>query len=291
MVVEGRLLCSISPPHGASWRCHGAGRTGLFRTTQHSAPLRLPRLGLYPPRTPRRATPSYWQARADTRRYSRTLTGIRRYSWAPGRGSPTGSRRPDSTASYAPVHVPAVPTESAPPPPRHPSAGTATKGGPIAEPATRCRGPVAAPEDPADAPANPSNGSPQPLEPGLSRATAPTPQGRRLPPSRSATTQHVGGTSSMAPHMYAHLAVVAEESGANPELSRNGMSWCALSYLYESGRLPTARPVQPIRVPRRPGLAVGPGDAAQCCPMPGVRSGGPALPTRRPASRARESTT
>ncbi|GAA3375364.1 hypothetical protein GCM10020367_42890 [Streptomyces sannanensis] len=58
------------------------------------------------------------------------------------------------------------------------------------------------------------------------------------------------------------LAVAAGESGANPELSRNGVPG-ALSPARESDDLPTARPVPPFRTPRRPGLAVGPVDAVR----------------------------
>ncbi len=67
------------------------------------------------------------------------------------------------------------------------------------------------------------------------------------------------------------LAVVAGESGVNPELSRNGMKythWCHR----KSDDLPTVRPARPNRVSIRPGLAVGPVDAARCCPVMPARA-------------------
>ncbi|CAM5417546.1 hypothetical protein SATRM34S_02377 [Streptomyces atroolivaceus] len=64
------------------------------------------------------------------------------------------------------------------------------------------------------------------------------------------------------------LAVAAGESGANPELSRNGVIG-VLFRTPKSEDLSTVRPVRPNRTPRRPGPAEGRWTPCTALPLPG----------------------
>ncbi|GHA82082.1 hypothetical protein GCM10010392_05430 [Streptomyces clavifer] len=85
-----------------------------------------------------------------------------------------------------------------------------------------------------------------------------------------------GLSPGTAPTCMLVLAVAAGESGANPELSRNGVIGVLLC-TRESEDLPTARPARPSRKPHVRASRRAGGRRTQGCPHPGtVLPGSPA---------------
>lgn len=104
-----------------------------------------------------------------------------------------------------------------------------------------------------------------------------------VPPGALTPPRHYmwGLLQSTAPTCMLDLAVAAGESGANPELSRNGVIGAHFAYP-KSEDLSTVRPARPNRAPRRPGPAEG--RWTPCAVPPRLSGRGPArLPrSRRP---------